>query len=40
MRKILFLSLLASMSIAGFAFAGEPAASLPKTDSGDYLVGF
>ncbi len=35
MKKILFLSLLASMSIAGFAFAGEPAASLPKTDSGD-----
>jgi Amt family ammonium transporter len=35
MKKILFLSLLASLFIAGFAFAGEPAAALPKTDSGD-----
>jgi Amt family ammonium transporter len=35
MKKILFLSLLAGLFIAGFAFAGEPAAVLPKTDSGD-----
>ncbi len=35
MKRILFPSLLASMFIAGFAFAGEPAALLPKTDSGD-----
>ncbi len=35
MKKILFLSVLASLFMAGFAFAGEPTASLPKTDSGD-----
>jgi Amt family ammonium transporter len=35
MKKILFLSLLAGLSIAGIAFAGEPTAALPKTDSGD-----
>ncbi|HUL20581.1 MAG TPA: ammonium transporter [Thermodesulfobacteriota bacterium] len=35
MKKIPFLSLLASLFGAGFAFAGEPAAALSKTDSGD-----
>src|SRR5512135_2198216 len=35
MKKILFPSLLASLFVAGFAFAGEPGALLPKTDSGD-----
>jgi len=35
MKKIPFLSLLASLFVAGFAFAGEPAAALPKSDSGD-----
>jgi Amt family ammonium transporter len=35
MKKILFLSLLASMFIVGVAFAEEPAPSIPKMDSGD-----
>ncbi len=35
MKKILFLSLSAGLFVAGIAFAGEPAAALPKTDSGD-----
>jgi Amt family ammonium transporter len=35
MKKILFLSLLTSMFIAGVAFAAEPATSTPKVDSGD-----
>ncbi len=35
MKKILFLSLPVSMFTNGFAFAGEPATSLSKMDSGD-----